>query len=244
MEAVEDISKSIDEVAANANQASALTQDTYATVQVGAESMDQTVESILGLRSTVGETAKKIKRLGESAQKISQAVSLIDEIALKTNLLAVNASVEAARAGEMGQGFTAVAEQVGSLAEQSAAATKEIAQIVTGIQLETQEVVEAIETGTAQVVDSTSLVEATKTRLAEVLLKSEQINRLMGQISASAQYQTESSAAVTDLVKEAAEGSAQRSKSSQEMAKSIQETAQIAQALDCLLYTSPSPRDA
>ena len=232
MEAVKDISKSIEEVAANANQASALTRDTYATVQAGTESMDETVDSILGLRSTVGETAKKIKRLGESAQKISQAVSLIDEIALKTNLLAVNASVEAARAGEMGQGFTAVAEQVGSLAEQSAAATKEIAQIVTGIQTETQEVVEAIETGTAQVVDSTSLVEATKTRLAEVLLKSEQINQLMNQISASAQYQTESSAAVTDLVKDAAEGSAQRSQSSQEMAKSIQQTAQIAQALE------------
>ncbi len=232
MEAVEDISKSIDEVAANANQASALTKDTFATVQAGTESMDQTVTSILGLRSTVGETAKKIKRLGESAQKISQAVSLIDEIALKTNLLAVNASVEAARAGEMGQGFTAVAEQVGSLAEQSAAATKEIAQIVSGIQNETQEVVEAIETGTAQVVDSTSLVEATKTRMAEVLIKSEQINQLMSQISASAQYQTESSAAVTDLVKEAAEGSAKRSKSSKEMAKSIQETAQIAQALE------------
>ncbi len=232
MEAVEDIAKSIDEVAANATQASALTQDTFATVQAGTDSMDQTVESILGLRSTVGETAKKIKRLGESAQKISQAVSLIDEIALKTNLLAVNASVEAARAGEMGQGFTAVAEQVGSLAEQSAAATKEIAQIVSGIQTETQEVVEAIETGTAQVVDSTSLVEATKTRLAEVLLKSEQINQLMNQISASAQYQTESSAAVTDLVKEAAEGSAQRSQSSQQMAKSIQETAQIAKALE------------
>jgi len=232
MEAVEDIAKSIDEVATNASEASALTKDTYATVQAGTQSMDQTVTSILGLRSTVGETAKKIKRLGESAQKISQAVSLIDEIALKTNLLAVNASVEAARAGEMGQGFTAVAEQVGSLAEQSAAATQEIAKIVSGIQTETQEVVEAIETGTAQVVDSTSLVEATKQQLAEVLLKSEQINQLMARISASAQYQTESSAAVTDLVKDAAESSAQRSQSSQAMAKSIQETAQVAKALE------------
>ena len=46
-----------------------------------------------------------MKRLGESAQKISQVVSLIDELALKTNLLSINASVEAARAGELGQGF-------------------------------------------------------------------------------------------------------------------------------------------
>ena len=231
MEAVEDISVSIQEVATNADEASRLTQSTYSTVKAGTVIMDETVDSILELRSTVGETAKKIKRLGESAQKISQTVSLIDEIALKTNLLAVNASVEAARAGEMGEGFTAVAEQVGSLAEQSAAATKEIAQVVASIQTETQTLVESIETGTAQVVDSTNLVEATKERLTEVLTKSEQINQLMQQISASTQYQTESSAAITDLAQEVAQGSKQRSQTSNQMAQSIQETVQIAQSL-------------
>lgn len=231
MEAVEDISASIQEVATNAGEASRLTQATYTTVQAGTTSMDQTVDSILELRLTVGETAKKIKRLGESAQKISQTVSLIDEIALKTNLLAVNASVEAARAGEMGEGFTAVAEQVGSLAEQSSSATKEIAQVVASIQTETQMLVKSIETGTAQVVDSTNLVEATKERLTEVLTKSEQINQLMQQISASTQYQTESSAAVTELVKEVAQGSEKRSQSSNQMAQSIQATVQIAQSL-------------
>ncbi|NJR69396.1 MAG: hypothetical protein HC771_12570 [Synechococcales cyanobacterium CRU_2_2] len=131
----------------------------------------------------------------------------------------------------MGQGFTAVAEQVGSLAEQSSSATQEIAQIVASIQTETQEVVESIETGTAQVVNSTNLVEGTKRRLAEVLLKSEQINELMQKISASTAYQTESSAAVTQLVKQATEESEQRSESSGKMAQSIQATAEIAQAL-------------
>ncbi|MEO0869675.1 MAG: hypothetical protein AAFY17_14820, partial [Cyanobacteria bacterium J06642_11] len=62
--------------------ASRLTNDTYTTVQAEAEAMDKTAQSILELRSTVGDTAKKIKRLGESAQKISQAVSLIDSISL------------------------------------------------------------------------------------------------------------------------------------------------------------------
>lgn len=230
--AVEDISRSIQDVAASAGQASSLTQDTYTSVQVGTQSMDQTVDSILGLRVTVGETAKKIKRLGESAQKIAQAVGLIDEIALKTNLLAVNASVEAARAGEFGQGFTAVAEQVGSLAEQSSSATKEIAQIVAAIQTETQEVVEAIETGTAQVVNSTNLVEGTKQRLADVLGKSQQINQLMQQISQAALRQSESSAAVTQLVQQVAQESEQRSVSSTQMAQAIQSTTQVARELE------------
>jgi methyl-accepting chemotaxis protein PixJ len=231
MGAVEQMSDSIQVVAGSAEQASSLTNETYATVQDSSQYMDQAVNSILNLRSTVGETAKKIKRLGESAQKISQTVSLIDEIALKTNLLAVNASVEAARAGELGQGFTAVAEQVGALAEQSASATKEIAQIVSAIQAETQEVVAAIETGTAQVVDSTKLVEATKQRLTQVLEKSEQINQLMRSISTSTIAQTEASATVTELVKRATVESEQRSQSSEQMARAIQDTAEIARSL-------------
>jgi methyl-accepting chemotaxis protein PixJ len=231
MTAVDQMSDSIQQVASSAEQASNLTDETYSTVQDSSQYMDQAVDSILNLRSTVGETAKKIKRLGESAQKISQTVSLIDEIALKTNLLAVNASVEAARAGELGQGFTAVAEQVGSLAEQSARATKEIAMIVAAIQAETQEVVMAIETGTAQVVDSTKLVEATKLRLTQVLEKSAQINKLMRSISASTTDQTMASAVVTEMVKSAAMSSEQRSQSSEQMARAMQDTAEIARSL-------------
>jgi methyl-accepting chemotaxis protein PixJ len=231
MQSVEEVSASIQTVANNAEAASKLTDESYSAVQDGSEYMDRTVDSILNLRSTVGETAKKIKRLGESAQKISQTVSLIDEIALKTNLLAVNASVEAARAGELGQGFTAVAEQVGALAEQSAAATKEIAQIVAAIQAETQEVIGAIETGTAQVVDSTLLVESTKQRLTQVLQKSAQINQLMRSISTSTIAQTAAASVVTSQVKSATQESEQRAKASEQMAKAIQDTAEIARSL-------------
>lgn len=231
MAAVEEMDQSIQTVADNANQASALTNDTYATAQAGSESMGETADSILELRSTVGETAKKIKRLGESAQKIAQAVGLIDEIALKTNLLSVNASVEASRAGELGQGFTAVAEQVGALAEQSAGATKAIAQIVAEIQTETQEVVAAIETGTAQVVDSSQRVKTTQQQLEQVLAKSEQINQLMQDISASTLNQTLVSKAVTQLIQKATQASEQRSQTSTQVAKAIKDTAQVAQDL-------------
>ncbi|MGD1896195.1 MAG: methyl-accepting chemotaxis protein [Phormidesmis sp.] len=231
MSAVEKMGQSIQTVASNANQASLLTDDTYVTVQAGSESIGRTAESILELRTTVGETSKKIKRLGESAQKIAQAVGLIDSIALKTNLLAVNASVEAARAGELGQGFTAVAEQVSALAEQSAGATKTIAQIVAEIQKETQDVVAAIETGTAQVVDSSNLVKSTQQQLEDVLAKSSEINQLMQGISDSTVDQTRVSAAVTELIQKATQSSQARSQTSAQLAKAIQDTAQVAQQL-------------
>ncbi|MEL7522453.1 MAG: methyl-accepting chemotaxis protein, partial [Cyanobacteria bacterium J06553_1] len=120
---VKQMSSSIQEVAENAEKTAVISNDAFTSAKEGNIVMDQTVDSIQGLRTTIGDTSKKIKRLGESAQQISQVVALIDQIALKTNLLAINASVEAARAGELGQGFTAVAEQVGALAEQSAKAT-------------------------------------------------------------------------------------------------------------------------
>lgn len=229
---VEQMSDSIENVAANAGKAATISDEAYATVQAGSTAMDQTVESIVGLRNTVGDTAKKIKRLGESSQKISQVVSLIEEIALKTNLLAINASVEASRAGEQGQGFTVVAEQVGALAEQSSAATKEIAQIVAGIQAETKEVTEAMEIGTNQVVDTTQLVESTKDKLAQVLSRSQEINELMQSISDATVSQTETSKAVTMLMQQMAELAELRSQSSSEVAQSMQETATVAQTLE------------
>ena len=194
--------------------------------------MDKTVNSIFQLRTTVGETAKKMKRLGESSQKISQVVSLIEEMALKTNLLAINASVEARRAGKEGEGFMMVAEQVGALAEQSAQATKEISHIVEAIQTETQEVTQAMELGTSQVVDSTRLVEGTKQRLQRILERSQTINELMQSISQATVSQTDTSRTVTELMQHIAQQSQQRSTASQTVAQSMQDTAQVAQTLE------------
>ncbi|MDJ0597546.1 MAG: methyl-accepting chemotaxis protein [Crocosphaera sp.] len=229
---VEAMSHSIEAVATNANQAANLVNDTYRVTQEGAEAMDETVNSIFELRTTVGETAKKMKRLGESSQKISQVVSLIEEMALKTNLLAINASVEARRAGKQGEGFMIVAEQVGALAEQSAKATKEISDIVEAIQKETQEVTQAMELGTSQVVDSTHLVERTKRRLERVLERSQTINELMQSISEATVSQTDTSRTVTELMQQIAQQSQERLTSSQTVAQSMQETAQVAQTLE------------
>ncbi|MEN9567471.1 MAG: hypothetical protein RLZZ69_2667 [Cyanobacteriota bacterium] len=232
LKSVAQMSQSIQEVATNASQAEKITDDTYNTIVDSTTNMDSTVNSILELRTTVGETAKKMKRLGESSQKISQVVSFIEEIALKTNVLAINASVEAGRAGEYGQGFTIVAEQVGALAEQSATAIKEIASIVAAIQAETQEVNQAMESGTTQVVQTTRLVETTKQSLNLVLEKSQEINQLMGSISQSTVSQADTSQNIITLMQKIAQLSGNTSKSSTEVAQSIAATAKVAARLE------------
>ncbi|MDJ0680096.1 MAG: methyl-accepting chemotaxis protein [Xenococcaceae cyanobacterium MO_167.B52] len=229
---IQQMSQSIQEVAENAKQAEQIADDTFNTVLNSSDNIDLTVDSILELRTTVGKTAKKMKRLGESAQKISQVVSFIEEIALKTNVLAINASVEARRAGQYGQGFTIVAEQVGTLAEQSAAATKKIASMVGQIQAETLEVSHAMELGTTQVIESTKRVESTKDSLQIVLEKSQAINHLMESISQTTISQANTSQNVTDLMQKIAQLSEATSISSNKVAQSIVETAEIAEKLE------------
>ncbi|MBW4620662.1 MAG: HAMP domain-containing protein [Cyanosarcina radialis HA8281-LM2] len=231
LNSVEEMTRSIQQVAGNAQTAAEVARTASNTAQVGGTAMDRTVESILQLRETVAETAKKVKRLGEASQQISKVISLINEIALKTNLLAVNASIEAARAGEEGRGFAVVAEEVGQLAAQSASATKEIERIVETIQLETSEVVEAMELGTTQVVAGTRLVEETKQSLAQIVDVSRQIDQLVASISTATDSQAQTSKSVTELMEQIAMASERASNSSRQVSSALQDTVGIAQQL-------------
>ncbi len=237
LDSVEQMTRSIQEVANNARQAATVARTASSTAEAGGLAMDRSVQNILNLRETVAETAKKVKRLGESSQQISKVVSLINQIALQTNLLAINAGIEAARAGEEGQGFAVVAEEVGELAARSAAATKEIEQIVDNIQQETAEVVEAMELGTTQVVEGTHLVEEAKQSLNQILEVSRQIDGLVQLISSATVSQAETSSAVTELMKEIAKVSERTSNSTRLVSSSLQETVGIAAQLQASVGT-------
>ena len=232
LNSVEQMSNSIQEVADNARQAAQVAQVASNAAQNSGTAMDRTVNSILGLRSTVAETGKKVKQLGEASQQISQVVSLINEIAMKTNLLAVNASIEAAHAGEEGQGFAVVASEVGQLAEQSAAATKEIEQIVKNIQMGTRDVVEAMERGTTQVVEGTQLVQETKEGLGQIVEVSQKIDHLLQSISKATVSQAETSQTVTQLMQQITVASKRTSDSSRDVAETLQNTVEVARELE------------
>jgi len=237
LDSVEQMTRSIQQVAESARQAAAVAHQASSTAEAGGIAMDRSVQNIFTLRETVAETAKKVKRLGESSQKISKVASLIDQIALQTNLLAINAGIEAARAGEQGQGFAVVAEEVGELAARSAAATREIEEIVLNIQQETSEVVEAMELGTSQVVEGTHLVEEAKQSLSQILDVSRQIDALVQSISTATVSQAQTSQAVTELMKEIAKVSERTSNSTRLVSGALQETVGIARELQASVGT-------
>ena len=127
--------------------------------------VDKTVKGINESRDVIRETEKRIKRLGERSQEISQVVGIINSIAERTGLLALNASMQATAAGEAGRGFALVAEEVKRLSENARDATREITTLVSSIQSETSETVLAMNSAITQVVDLSRLADQAGTEM-------------------------------------------------------------------------------
>jgi methyl-accepting chemotaxis protein PixJ len=240
-EQVEAISNALDQLqrvmvasegmSARALQAAEQVQQSNEMVKAGDAAMNRTVAGISTIRETVSETAKKVKRLGEASQKISKVVNLIGNFAAQTNLLALNAAIEAARAGEEGRGFSVVAEEVRALAQQSAAATADIEQLVEEIQAQTNEVVAAMEAGTEQVVAGTELVEESRQKLGQISASSALVNQLIQEISQASKEQTQAATEVGQTMNNVATIAYDTSKGSEEVSESFSKLLEVAQEL-------------
>jgi methyl-accepting chemotaxis protein PixJ len=231
LDQIEKMAESTRSVALNARKAETAVQSAAETVQAGDEAMNRTVDGILAIRETVGEAAKKVKRLGEASQKISKVVNLIGTFANQTNLLALNASIEAAHAGEEGRGFAVVADEVRSLARQSAQATAEIEALVAEIQVETNQVVAAMEAGTEQVVTGTQLVEDARLSLNKITTVSQEISGLVDLISQSAKEQSLASDVVSKVMNDVANIAQETSTSATTVSDSFGDLVTVAQGL-------------
>jgi methyl-accepting chemotaxis protein len=155
--AIREMAASVQQVSDNAVTAAGVTHQALEITNEGRQGVERAVQGMNAVREMVLQSAKKIKRLGESSQEIGEIVQLISDFASKTNLLALNASIEAVRAGEHGRGFSAVAQEIRNLATSSAEATKQVAAKIKGIQNETNAVVVSMEQSTQQVVIQSDL---------------------------------------------------------------------------------------
>lgn len=146
-------------IAVLANECNQTAAHAIETTGKALETVVSTVNGITSTRDTIRETEKRIKRLGERSQEISGVVNLINTIAERTHILALNASMHAASAGEAGRGFAVVADEVQRLAENAREATSQIATLVSSIQVETADTANAMNQAISQVVEGSRLAE-------------------------------------------------------------------------------------
>jgi twitching motility protein PilJ len=228
---VQMMTASIKRVAESARESEEVARTASATALKGGEAVERTVAGILEIRETVAESTRKVKRLAESSQQISQIVSVISQIASRTNLLALNASIEAARAGEAGKGFAIVADEVRQLADRSAKALKEIEHIVLQIQSETGSVMAAMEQGTQQVIQGTKLAEQAKTSLDDIIQVSNRIDSLVRSITADTIEQRETSKSVTEVMQSVEIQAQSTSQEAQKVSSSLENLVIVARNL-------------
>ncbi|MGE7665400.1 methyl-accepting chemotaxis protein [Ureibacillus composti] len=149
--ATNEMQQNIQMISSIAENALNKARQTLQEVQVGDRTIQQAINQMQSISETVKSIEVAILNLGKRSNEIGQIVEAIKQIADQTNLLALNAAIEAARAGEAGKGFAVVADEVRTLAEQSATATKQIAEIISKIRFETNDAVEKMATGTEEV---------------------------------------------------------------------------------------------
>ena len=198
----------------------------------GSELMKHSTEQMAKIDQIVQGAVTKVEGLDEQSQEISQLVSVIQNIADQTNLLALNAAIEAARAGEHGKGFAVVADEVRKLAEQVSDSIAGITEIVTNIQNESSLVAESLKDGYTEVEQGTNQIlttgETFKEISASISKMGESINLVsenLEEINASSQYMSGSVEEIASISEEAAAGVEQTSASTQQTSSSMEEVA-------------------
>jgi methyl-accepting chemotaxis protein len=142
---IEEMTAAMHRIAFTAQTLVELSFQTKSAVTLGLEAVNQSIKGTDDISRSIIGSAEAVSALGSKAEEIDKIVDVIDDIADQTNLLALNAAIEAARAGEQGLGFAVVAEEVRKLAERSAKSTREIADLITGVQKGVKEAIRLME---------------------------------------------------------------------------------------------------
>ncbi|MCE9575911.1 MAG: PAS domain-containing protein [Deltaproteobacteria bacterium] len=171
--------------------------------------VSQTSHAAQGGQKRMEEMTGAMGDINGSAQQIAKIIKVIDEIAFQTNLLALNAAVEAARAGRHGKGFAVVAQEVRNLAERSAKAAKETAQL--------------IEDSVGKVAQGVRIADATRGALSEIVGNVAKVVDLVGEIATGSNEQSRTIRAVTDSIRQVAESAQAGSQQSNEVAAAAEE---------------------
>ena len=222
-DAMSRMSQSMQEVATRAEQIAGQAQQSVDIAHNGAATVGRTIQGMAALREQIQDTAKRIKRLGESSQEIGNIIEFINDISEQTNTLALNASIQAAMAGEAGRGFAVVADEVQRLAERASNATRQIETLVKTIQADTSEAIVSMERSTANVVSGAKSAEEAGQALTQIETSSNDLARLISEIANSANEQSGEATKIAGTMQLVREIAVQTSQSAANTASAVGE---------------------
>ena len=228
----------------NALAAAEAARDALKNADGGQKAVVQTIDGMVHIRENVQETSKKIKRLGERSQEVGEIVRLIEDIADKTNLLALNAAIQSAMAGEHGRGFAVVADEIRLLAERVTEATKRIATIVKSIQGDTYEAVVAMEESTQEVVKGSLLADQAGESLRSIYGAVDRQAKMIEGIAKAANERAQTSEAVAAAMTRIADIARQTNTATQDTTAAVSYLAELAEQLRASVATFRLPEQA
>jgi methyl-accepting chemotaxis protein len=233
--ATEEMSATVQEIANNCLHAAEGTKQVDTSANGGRVIVEETIRMMGALSNQVRATSHTVAELGKRSDQIGEIVTTIEDIADQTNLLALNAAIEAARAGEQGRGFAVVADEVRALAERTTKATKEISDMIKGIQKETHEVVESMEKGVSQARAGTMEAGKSREALKEILTQVETLNEQVSQIATAAEQQTATTGEISNNINQITQVVQETAKGAQESAGSANQLSGLADELRSLV---------
>jgi methyl-accepting chemotaxis protein len=236
------VATSAEEMAATSND---IAQNCFGAAQSATEAGDAATSGVAVVSTTitvmnriaerVKTSAQTVDKLGSHSEQIGEIVGVIEDIADQTNLLALNAAIEAARAGEQGRGFAVVADEVRALAERTTKATKEIGQMIKGIQGETRRAVSSMEEGVQEVESGTQEASRSGAALDKILQVIGALSGQVNQIATAAEEQTATTSEISNNMQQITGVVQETARGAQESASAASQLSTLAEELQRLV---------
>ncbi len=197
---VKDISHTLGEISIQSKEMYNIASTTYEATGESEKIITKAISNMRDIETSSTQSRELINRLGERSDQVGKIIGIITTITSQTNLLALNAAIESARAGEQGKGFAVVADEIRKLAEQSASAAKDIANLIKHIQEDTRKAVQSIDLGGETIKSGIEMVRTAGRSFETLKALQEKSNMKVKEITQSSDMTAEYSSKIVDIV--------------------------------------------